>query len=114
MKGKDKMIEKEYFYTVSDEKIIEKLIEDDHVGINHIILSKNESIPEHYSNSNVYLIIVRGVLTLQLGDEKENEYFEGSILAIPYQTKMNGANKMQEPVEFFVVKAPSPKMMPGK
>ncbi len=105
------MIEKEYFYTVSDEKIIEKLIEDDNVGINHIILPKDQSIPEHYSNSNVYLVIIRGILTLQLGEEKENEYSEGSILAIPYQTKMNGQNNHEESVEFFVVKAPSPKMM---
>jgi quercetin dioxygenase-like cupin family protein len=105
------MIEKEYFYTISDEKIIEKLIEDDHVGINHIILPKDQSIPEHYSNSNVYLVIIRGILSLQLGEEKENEYSEGSILAIPYQTKMNGRNHYEESVEFFVVKAPSPKMM---
>ena len=102
-------IEKEYFYTISGGKIIEKLIEDDHVAINHIILSKGDSIPEHYANSNVYLIITKGTMELRLGKQQPCAYSQGSILAIPYNNKMNGQNNDEDVLEFFVVKAPSPK-----
>jgi quercetin dioxygenase-like cupin family protein len=105
------LIEKEFSYSISDKKTIEKIIEDDNVGINHIILPKGEKIPEHYSNSNVYMIIISGTIALRLGDQQEHVYEKGSIITIPFETKMNGRNKDDELLEFFVVKAPSPKMM---
>lgn len=105
------MIETKYSYTVSESKTIEKTIEDDHAGINHMVLPKGEALPEHYSNSNVYMIVVRGNITLVLNEQEEHSYPSGNILAIPYKTKMNVCNKHDEVLEFFVVKAPSPKTL---
>lgn len=105
------MIEKQVTYTVSQEKVIERIIEDDNVAINHMILNKTEALPEHYSNSNVYMIVARGEVTLALGDQEPNSYPSGSIMLIPYKTKMNVSNQNDEVLEIFVVKAPSPKHM---
>ncbi|HPU02058.1 MAG: hypothetical protein GX890_05740 [Firmicutes bacterium] len=107
------MIETKYTFTRTDEKTVEKIIEDDHVSLNHMVLPKGEALPEHYANSHVYMIVVRGRLTLRLEGEDERSYPAGSIVAIPYRTKMQPLNRDGEVLEFFVVKAPSPKTMCG-
>ncbi len=104
------MIEKRYEFTFSDSKIIERVVSDDNVDINHMILLKGDALAEHYTNSNVYMIVARGKISLQLDTQDEHTYPAGSIIAIPYKTKMNVRNNHEEVSEFFVVKAPSPKM----
>lgn len=103
------MIEKKYTFTFSDEKTVERVVSDDNADINHMILPKGDSLPEHYTNSNIYMIIVHGNISLQLDDQEEHIYPAGSIIAIPYKTKMKAYNNCDEVLEFFVVKAPSPK-----
>ncbi|HHW92416.1 MAG TPA: hypothetical protein GX735_06980 [Firmicutes bacterium] len=105
------MIEKKFSFTLTDRKHIERILEDDNVAINHMVLPQGEGLPEHYSNSNVYMIVLRGHITLQLNDEEANSHPAGSILNIPYQTKMNVYNNHEEIAEIFVVKAPSPRKM---
>ncbi|WP_427339098.1 cupin domain-containing protein [Caloranaerobacter sp. DY30410] len=105
------MIEKVFNYNDSNERLIEKIIDDDNVVLNHMILPKNTGLPEHYSNSNVYMIIVRGTMTISLNDNSPQEYSKGTILNIPFKTKMNVNNFNDETLEFFVVKAPNPKDM---
>jgi len=107
------MVEKNHPFTVTDSKIIEKLIEDDHVAVNHMVLLTGDALPEHFANSNVTMIVVRGTVTLKLDDQEPHEYPKGSILSIPFRTKMNVSNQGEGAVELFVVKAPSPRMMQG-
>lgn len=105
------MIEKPYVFNNSEVKLVEKIIEDDHVAVNHMILAKNDRLPEHFANSHVYMIIVRGTMTLQLNEDAPHHYPAGNIVNIPYQTKMNVSNQQEDLLEFFVVKAPSPKSL---
>jgi len=105
------MVENKYIVTISDSKVIERIVSDDNVDINHMILRKSEALPEHYANSHVYMIVVSGVVTLILNDQEEHRYPSGSIINIPFQTKMNVSNSIDEVLEFYVVKAPSPKNM---
>ena len=102
------MIEKKFDYTLGNSKTIEKVILDDNVNINHMILPKGEGLPEHYSNSNVYMIVVNGTVSLDLGEQSRQTYAKGAILNIPYNTKMNVRNYDDEVCELFVVKAPAP------
>lgn len=103
-------MEKLYHFNQSDEKLIEKILDDDVVMINHIILNQGEALPQHDSNSNVYLIVVRGTLTSQLGDDLSKCYTQGSIINVPGKIKMNISNAEPDQLEFFVVKAPSPRL----
>jgi quercetin dioxygenase-like cupin family protein len=105
------MIEKQFIYTLSQEKVIEKLIEDDNVAINHMILRKAEALPLHRANSNVYMIVARGEVTLALDEQEPHAYPAGSIVLIPYQTRMDVSNQGEALLELFVVKSPSPKHM---
>ncbi|WP_312831969.1 cupin domain-containing protein [Sedimentibacter saalensis] len=103
------MLEKIYTFSKENVKNIEKLIDDDNLNINHMILPKDAGLPEHYSNSNVYMIVVRGTLSLQLENHDIHRYDAGHIVNIPYNTKMNVNNFYDEILEFFVVKSPNPK-----
>lgn len=103
------MLEKDYHFKIVDDKIIEKIIDDENLALNHMILRKGEGLPEHFSNSNVYMIIIRGIITIKLDEQEANQYTKGSIINIPFNTKMNVNNFCDEVLEFFVVKAPNPK-----
>lgn len=107
------MIETIYKFTQTDSKVIEPILEDDNVGINHMVLAKGDSLPNHLANSQVYLIVIRGQVTIKIeGQDEDHVYPAGSIVNIPFKTKMQPYNQFDEILEFFVVKAPSPKHMP--
>ena len=73
-----------------------------------MIMKRDDALPEPRANSNVYMIVVRGNITLQLDDQQPHSYPRGSILANPYSTLMNVSNQNNEVAEIFVVKSPSP------
>jgi quercetin dioxygenase-like cupin family protein len=106
------MIERRYTYTQSDAFTMEKIVDDERVNINHIVVAPGESVPMHASNSYVHQIIVRGTLSLSLEDGPFNQYAAGSIVAVPFNQKMVIRNLGTETLEFFVVKAPNPRDMP--
>ncbi|MGQ9472883.1 MAG: cupin domain-containing protein [Candidatus Caldatribacteriaceae bacterium] len=96
-----------YSFTSSQEKVIEQIVNTDEVQINHIILPPEEKVPEHYTNSNVHLIVVKGKMTLIV--EGEPQYYpQGSIIGLPYHVRMLIENRERENLEIFVVKAPHP------
>ncbi len=106
------MLETIYKYSTSDDKAVEKLIMDDNVNYIHMVFNKGEGMPEHFSNSNVYMNVIRGRLSLQLDDQENHEYEKGTLLQIPYNLKMNVRNFHDETLELIVVKAPAPQNYP--
>ncbi|GAA0721656.1 cupin domain-containing protein [Clostridium malenominatum] len=108
------MIEKIYEFKTVDEKVVEKLVDDDNLALNHMIFTKGTGLPEHYSNSNVYMVITRGVLTLKLDDQEPHKYDKGQIINIPYNTRMNVNNFHEEILEIFVIKSPNPRYYEDK
>ncbi len=102
------MIETHYNFTLTDKKVIERIVDDAHANLNHVVLGEKDALPEHYSNSNVYLVIVQGVLSARFGEQDEKEYPAGSILHVPYNVKMNMRNGQEAHLEFFIFKAPHP------
>lgn len=108
------MIEKSYKFSISDDKAIEKLVNDDNVAINHMVLPQGMGLPKHFSNSNVYMIIVRGIMTIKLDTQDAKKFSAGHILNIPYNTHMDAKNVDDGILEFFVVKSPNPKYYEDK
>lgn len=104
------MIEQVYHLTQGNEKAVEKLIMDDNVHYLHMVFNKDEGLPEHFSNSNVYMTVLRGRLTIGLDDQDVHVYEPGSLLKIPFKTKMNVKNLHTDTLELIVVKAPAPKI----
>ncbi len=102
------MVEQIFKLSVGDEKAVEKVIFDDNIHYLHMVFNKNEGLPEHFSNSNVYMTVIRGKLSIGLDEQDVHEYEAGTLLKIPFQTKMNVKNLHDETLELIIVKAPAP------
>ena len=102
------MIEKVFKLSTTDEKAIEKVIFDENINYIHMVFNKDEGLPEHFSNSNVYMTVIRGKLSIGLDDQNVTEYDAGTLLKIPVNTKMNVGNCHEKVLELIVVKAPAP------
>lgn len=103
------MVEQVYKYSLEDTTAVEKIIMDENVNYIHMVFPNGEGMPEHFANSNVYMSVIRGILSIQLDEQEDHKYPKGSLLEIPYNTKMNVRNKDEGVLELFVVKAPAPK-----
>lgn len=102
------MIEQIYKFSTKDEKAIEKVIMDENIHYIHMVFNKNEGLPEHFSNSKVYMTVVRGTLSIGLNGQAIHEYDRGTLLKIPVNTKMDVKNLNENVLELIVVKAPAP------
>lgn len=102
------MIEKAFSLSQSTEKTIEKVVMDDNVHYLHMLFPNGAGTPKHITNSNVYMSVVRGVLTLELGEQPPHEYAAPTLVKIPNETMMYAHNTHAECLELIVVKAPAP------
>jgi len=102
------MVEQFFKLAKGNEKVVEKVIFDENIHYLHMIFNQNEGLPEHFSNSNVYMTVIRGRLSIGLNDQEINEYEAGTLLKIPFNTKMNVKNLHSDTLELIVVKAPAP------
>lgn len=103
------MVEQVFRLAGGSEKVVEKVIFDENVHYLHMIFSQNEGLPEHFSNANVYMTVLRGTLSIGLDGQDIHEYAAGTLLKIPFQTRMNVKNLHGDTLELIVVKAPAPK-----
>ncbi len=102
------MIEQIFYLNKGKDKIIEKVLFDENVHYLHMLFQKNDGLPEHYSNSNVYMTVIRGTLSIGLDEQQIHEYSAGTLLKIPFKSKMNVKNLHEDLLELIVVKAPAP------
>jgi len=102
------MIEQVFKLADTDERTIEKIITDENINYNHMIFQKGEGLPVHLSNSNVYMTVLRGTLSIALGDRPVTHYPRLTLLKIPRGIQMDIKNLHDETLEFTVVKAPAP------
>jgi quercetin dioxygenase-like cupin family protein len=103
------MVEQVFKLTQGTEKVVERIVFDGNIHYLHMAFNKDEGLPEHFSNSNVYMTVVTGRLSIGLDEQEIREYEAGTMLKIPFKTKMNVKNLHPEMLELIVVKAPAPK-----
>ena len=103
------MIEKVWNWSTGDETAVEKVLFDENLHYIHLIFNGEGGLPEHYSNSNVYMTVLRGTLSIALDEQDYHEYGKGTLLKIPFETKMNVKNLHEDILELLIVKAPAPK-----
>jgi quercetin dioxygenase-like cupin family protein len=108
------MSEKTYnFTTESNERTVEKIVSTDDVQIIHMIFPKGEGTPKHYTNTNAHIMVVKGEMTLTLEDQEPKVYPAGTVIYLPFNTKMLAQNLTSDILEFFVIKAPHPSKIGG-
>jgi quercetin dioxygenase-like cupin family protein len=103
------LIEQVFNFSTGDEKAVERVLFDENIHYLHMVFNEGEGLPEHYSNSNVYMTVIRGTLSISLNEQDIHEYGAGTLLKIPVNTKMNVKNLGSATMELIVVKAPAPK-----
>jgi len=110
------MVNKEEVFdlNLNPEKKVDKIIQDDNLDYIHMRIQKNDGLPVHISNSNVYMTVVQGTLTIGLDDQDIQVYPFGSLLKIPYKTRMDVKNLHDDLLELIVIKAPSPRSLKGE
>lgn len=94
--------------TQTDEKMIEKVIVDSHVHYLHLVFPKGEGLPLHQSNANLYMTVIRGVLSIGLNNNETHQYPKGTVLNIPFDVTMDVRNCDMEILELIIVKTPAP------
>jgi len=107
------MLEQVYHLSRNDEKAIEKVLFDENLNYIHMVFPQNEGLPVHNTNSTVYMTVVRGTLSIGLGEQDARQYEAGTMLKIPNATKMNVRNPHEATLELIVVKAPAPAQSNG-
>lgn len=103
------MLEQIFKLTMGNERVVEKVIQDENIHYIHMIFNPNEGLPEHFSNSTVYMTVLRGRLSIGLDEQEVKLYETGTLLKIPFNIKMNVKNLSDEVLELIVVKAPAPR-----
>jgi quercetin dioxygenase-like cupin family protein len=106
------MIEEIFNLSKSDERTVDKVVQDDNLDYIQMIFNQDEGLPLHYSNSNVYMTVLQGKLSIALDEQETHVYPSGTLLKIPFKTKMNVQNHHKEKLELLVIKAPAPKNYP--
>lgn len=102
------MIEKVYKMSTRIEHVIEPVIKDDYIHYMHMVLLKDQALPTHSTNANIYMTVVTGTMHISLDDGEFRVYPSGSIINIPYGIKMIAQNRSDETLELIVVKTPAP------
>ncbi|MHC1787470.1 MAG: cupin domain-containing protein [Christensenellales bacterium] len=102
------MVEQVFKLSREDEKAVERVIFDENVHYLHMVFNQGEGLPEHFSNSNVYMTVIRGMLSIGLDEQEVHQYDAGTLLKIPFRSKMNVRNLHEDTLELIVVKAPAP------
>lgn len=102
------MVEQIFELSKSDKKAVERVVFDDNLHYLHMVFNKGEGLAEHFSNSTVYMTVLRGTLSIRLDEQETNTYGANTLLKIPFKTKMNVNNQNDETLELIVVKAPAP------
>lgn len=108
------MIEQVFTLISGPDRAVTKVIQDDNLDYIHMLFNKDEGLPLHYSNSNVYMTVIKGTLSIGLDDQEINHYPAGTLLKIPYKIRMDVKNTHDPQLELIVVKAPAPKNYPGR
>ena len=104
------MLEQIFKLAQANEKAVDKVVFDENLHYLHMVFNKDEGLPEHFTNSNVYMTVIRGKLSIGLGEQELHEYEAGTLLKIPFNTKMNVKNLNADTLELIIVKAPVPKL----
>ena len=70
--------------------------------------NKNEDLPKHFSDSNIYMTVVRKTLSIALNKQENHIYNAGNVVKIQVDTIKNIRNQHDNVLELIVVKAPIP------
>ncbi|NLA92465.1 MAG: hypothetical protein GX842_03355 [Spirochaetales bacterium] len=98
------MPEKVYSFSTDDVTAVERIVNNEDVRINHLSLVGGESVDPHATAEAAHFIVTKGVLSLRLNEGIEEQYPEGSIIAIKAGSMLAISNRHTMTMHLFVIK----------
>ncbi len=98
------MMETVYDLYQGDDKKIEKMVMKENGQYIHMVFPKGEGLPLHNANAELFMTVLRGTLSLGLDNQIMNKYRKGTMLNIPFKTRMDVKNYDDEVLELIVIK----------
>lgn len=93
-----------FTYTKDATDIFENVIRDENLMLNHVIIEPGKHFPKHPTDALVYIMIIRGELSIQLEDDEKEVFGVGYAIHIDKGVESTLSNESKEKVELFVVK----------
>jgi len=97
-------MEKVYQYTITDQETFENIFKDPQLLMNHVVVPPGKVFPQHPTDAIVYALIIRGELSVAIGNNGPKTYRAGQLVNIPKGANTELGNRGTEPLELFVVK----------
>lgn len=76
-----------YPFSTSNERVVEKVIQDENLHYIHMVFGKEEGLPEHHANATVYMTVIRGCLSIRLEDQPVLRVQSGTVIKILIKPK---------------------------
>jgi len=99
------MIEKITDYENKSGESLRNLVNEESVIINHVIIEPDQSFPAHVTEHEVHIIIIKGNISINLGNQDAHEYKEGKMISLPKGVVSGISNPSENTTELFVVKS---------
>lgn len=90
----------------SNEKVVKNVISNEDFNYLQIVLNKGDKLAKYLSNTNTYITVVRGTLSISLDKQELHQYNTGILLKIPINTKIDVKNLHDDVLELIVIKVP--------
>ena len=99
------MIEEVIYYSMKGNESLKNLITTDSIIINHVLIKPGQCFPAHITENDVFIIIVKGEISICLDDQPEHRYKKGKMVSIPKGVVSGLSNPTDVQTELFVVKS---------
>ncbi len=84
-----------------------KLVDEKHLLLMQAALKPGQSVPQHTSDSNVHLVVLKGKVVITLNNEKVLAG-EGQLIPVALGTYMDIVNTGEGNATFLIFKTPHP------
>ncbi len=93
-----------YPYTLTDQDTFENIFDKGDFLMNHVVMPVGKVFPKHPTDSNVYIIVLRGELTVLLEEDAAIILRKGQVGNVPQGVESSLSNMSDEVIELIVMK----------
>lgn len=95
---------KSFPFNQTDHSVFENVFKLEDLLLNHVIIEPGQIFSKHPTDADVYAIIVKGMLSIAIGEEAVETYASGQVVYIPKGYVSELGNRGDNLVELFVIK----------
>lgn len=98
------MAAKLFNYSLEQKDLFENILKDENIMLNHVVIESGKFFPKHPTDAHVYIIIVKGELSVTLNDDTKNIYKKGDVVEVEKGIESELGNESDDFTEAFVIK----------